>query len=139
DPKIAVGTVIRLNDDIVLVRRAIEPGYGKWVFPGGFVDRGELVAEAAVRETLEEVNLRVGISGILDAYSFPGSPVIVVVYAADVLGGELAAGDESLEVRLFPPEDLPWDELAFESTRAALRDYVHRFFPRVRLPRLAGE
>lgn len=134
DPKVAACTVCLIDGGIVLLRRAIEPQYGKWVFPGGFVDRGEQVTAAAVRETLEEVNLRVGISGILDAYSFPGSPVVVIVYAAEVLGGQLVAGDESLEVRVFAPEDLPWDELAFDSTRAALRAYVHRFFPRVRLP-----
>jgi ADP-ribose pyrophosphatase YjhB (NUDIX family) len=85
-----------------------------------------------VRETLEEVGLRVSLTGILDAYSTPGSPVVVVVYAADVVGGTLEARDESLEVRAFSPEDLPWDELAFESTRLALRDYLKRFFPRVR-------
>jgi ADP-ribose pyrophosphatase YjhB (NUDIX family) len=135
DPKVAACTICLVDGGIVLLRRAIEPQYGKWVFPGGFVDRGEQVADAAVRETREEVNLRVGVSGILDAYSFPGSPVVVIVYAAEVLGGELMAGDESLEVRVFAPEDLPWDDLAFDSTRAALRDYVRRFFPRVHLPR----
>jgi ADP-ribose pyrophosphatase YjhB (NUDIX family) len=135
DPKVAACTICMVDGGIVLLKRGIEPQMGKWVFPGGFVDRGEQVADAAVRETLEEVNLRVGVSGILDAYSFPGSPVVVIVYAAEVLGGELMAGDESLEVRVFAPEDLPWDDLAFESTRAALRDYVRRFFPRVHLPR----
>jgi ADP-ribose pyrophosphatase YjhB (NUDIX family) len=105
------------------------------VFPGGFVDRGEAVSAAAIRETLEESNLRVSLTGILDVYSFPGSEVAVVVYAAEVVGGTLSAGDECDEARAFPPEQIPWGELAFESTRAALRDYVHRFFPRVRVPR----
>ena len=135
DPKVAACTISMLDGGIVLLRRGIEPSYGKWVFPGGFVDRGEAVAAAAVRETLEEVNLKVSLTGILDAYSFPGSEVVVIVYAAEVIGGELDARDESLEVRTFPPEALPWDELAFESTRAALRDYLRRFFPRVRAPR----
>ena len=75
------------------------------------------------------------LTGILDAYSFAGSEVVVVVYAAEVVGGDLAAGDECDEVRTFPPEEIPWDELAFPSTRAALRDYIRRFFPRVRVPR----
>ncbi len=135
DPKVASCAICMLDGGIVLLRRGIEPAYGKWVFPGGFVDRGEAVTEAAVRETLEEVNLNVSLTGILDAYSFPGSDVVVVVYAAEVVGGELRAQDESLEARTFPPEALPWDELAFESTRAALRDYLRRFFPRVRAPR----
>jgi len=81
------------------------------------------------------VNLRVALSGILDAYSFAGSEVVVVVYAAEVLGGELRPCDECDEARPFPPESIPWGELAFESTRAALRDYIRRFFPRVRVPR----
>jgi ADP-ribose pyrophosphatase YjhB (NUDIX family) len=137
DPKVAACTICMANGGIVLLRRSIEPSLGKWVFPGGFVDRGEPVADAAVRETFEEVCLKVSLTGILDAYSFPGSEVVVIVYAADVVSGTLAAGDEALEVRAFPPEEIPWDGLAFESTRAALRDYVRRFFPRVRLPRLA--
>lgn len=135
DPKVAACTICMMDGGIVLLRRGIDPQRGKWVFPGGFVDRGEAVTEAAIRETQEEVNLRVGLTGILDAYSFPGSEVVVLVYAAEVLGGILEARDESLEVRLFPPEEIPWDELAFSSTTSALKDYLRRFFPRVRLPR----
>jgi ADP-ribose pyrophosphatase YjhB (NUDIX family) len=135
DPKVAACTISTLEGGIVLLKRGIEPALGKWVFPGGFVDRGESVQDAAVRETLEEVNLKVRPTGIVDVYSFPGHPVVVVVYASDVIGGSLEARDESLEVRTFPPEQLPWEELAFESTRLALRDYVRRFFPRVRVPR----
>jgi 8-oxo-dGTP diphosphatase len=135
DPKVAACAICMIDGGIVLLRRAIEPSLGKWVFPGGFVDRGETVGGAAVRETLEEVNLRVTLTGILDAYSYPGSHVVVVVYAAEVVGGRMQACDECLEVRTFAPEEIPWDDLAFDSTRAALRDYVRRFFPRVRLPR----
>jgi ADP-ribose pyrophosphatase YjhB (NUDIX family)/ribosomal protein S27AE len=136
DPKLAAGTISMLDGGLVLLRRGIEPQLGKWVFPGGFVDRGESVAEAAVRETLEEVNLRVSLTGILDIYSFAGHEVVVVAYAAEVVGGSLAPLDECLEARVFAPEAIPWDELAFESTRFALRDYLHRFFPRVRVPRI---
>src|SRR5688572_13175953 len=135
DPKVAACTISMLGGGVVLLRRAIEPQIGKWVFPGGFVDRGETVPAAAVRETLEEVNLKVGLTGILDAYSFAHSPVVVIVYAAEVISGELMACDECEEVRTFPPEEIPWGDLAFDSTRAALRDYIRRFFPRVRLPR----
>jgi ADP-ribose pyrophosphatase YjhB (NUDIX family) len=135
DPKVAACTICQIDGGIVLLRRSIEPQRGKWVFPGGFVDRGEAVTDAAIRETQEEVNLRVGLTGILDAYSFAGNEVVVIVYAAEVLGGTLEARDESLEVGVFPPEEIPWDELAFESTRAALKDYLQRFFPRVRTPR----
>jgi ADP-ribose pyrophosphatase YjhB (NUDIX family) len=135
DPKVAACTICMVDGGIVLLRRTIDPRAGKWVFPGGFVDRGETVAAAAVRETLEEVNLRVSLTGILDVYSFPGSEVVVVVYAAEVVGGELRACDECDDARAFAPETIPWGELAFETTRAALRDYIRRFFPRVRVPR----
>jgi ADP-ribose pyrophosphatase YjhB (NUDIX family) len=135
DPRLAACTICMLDGGIVLLRRGIEPQLGKWVFPGGFVDRGETVQAAAVRETLEEVNLRVLLTGILDVYSFPGQDVVVVVYAAEVVGGAMEARDECLEAKLFRPESIPWEDLAFDSTRAALRDYLHRFFPRVRVPR----
>ena len=135
NPKVAACAICMVDGGIVLLRRTIEPQAGKWVFPGGFVDRGEAVPAAAVRETREEANLRVSLTGILDAYSFPGSEVVVIVYAADVVGGTLSAGDECDEARTFPPEAVPWEDLAFQSTRAALRDYIRRFFPRVRLPR----
>jgi 8-oxo-dGTP diphosphatase len=136
DPKLAAGTICLVDGGVVLLRRGIRPQLGKWVFPGGFVDRGESVAEAAVRETLEEVNLRVRLSGILDVYSFPGHDVVVVVYAADVVGGALTAGDESLAVQAFAPDAIPWTELAFQSTHLALRDYLARFFPGVPAPAL---
>jgi ADP-ribose pyrophosphatase YjhB (NUDIX family) len=96
---------------------------------------GETVQAAAIRETVEETGLKVGLTGILDVYSQPGAGVVVVVYAADVLGGTLKPGSECQEAKSFAPEALPWEELAFETTRQALRDYVRRFFPRVRVPR----
>jgi 8-oxo-dGTP diphosphatase len=135
DPKVAAGTICVVDGGIVLLRRAIDPEWGKWAFPGGFVDRGESVQDAAVRETLEEVRLRVSVTGILDVYSYTGTDTVLVVYSADVVGGELATGEEAEDVKAFPPEQIPWDDLAFESTRAALKDYLHRFFPRVRVPR----
>src|SRR5437867_3307137 len=83
DPKIAVGTIIRGADDrIVLVRRAIEPGYGKWVFPGGYVDRGELLTSAAVREAREECGLEVRLDALVNIYSYAGRTPVIVVYAA---------------------------------------------------------
>jgi mutator protein MutT len=127
DSKVAVGTIATLGGEIVLLRRGIEPAYGKWVFPGGFVDRGETVEAAAVRETREEVNLEVGIRKLLNVYSYPGRPIIVIVFLAEVLGGHLKAADESLEVGTFSPRDIPWEDLAFPSTRDALREFVGTF------------
>ena len=94
----------RRDGGIVMLRRAIEPGYGKWVFPGGYVDRGETLQEAVRRETMEEVNLEVRVDRLVNAYSYSGQPVVVIVYAAEVIGGTLRGGDEALEVRLFRPD-----------------------------------
>ncbi len=126
DPKIAVGTVIRTaaSAGLILVRRAIEPGYGKWVFPGGYVDRGEEIRLAAVREAREESGLDVRIDHLINIYSYAGRTPIIVVYAATAVGGELQVDDEGLEARTFGLDELPWDELAFRSTRDALREYV---------------
>lgn len=124
DPKVAVGTIIRADDRLVLVRRAIEPGYGLWVFPGGYVDRGEEVRAAAIREAREEAGLDVRLDGLLNIYSYAPRSLIVIVYAATAVGGELCADEECLEAGLFDPGDIPWDELAFHSTRQALRDFL---------------
>jgi 8-oxo-dGTP diphosphatase len=125
DPKVAVGTIIRVADQrLVLVRRAIEPGYGLWVFPGGYVDRGEDVRTAAIREAREEAGLDVHLDGLLNIYSYAPRSLIVIVYAATAVGGQLCADEECLEADLFTPDQIPWDQLAFHSTRQALREYL---------------
>ena len=125
DPKIAVGTIIKMaSGKIVLVKRAIEPGYGKWVFPGGYVDRGEEVTLAAVREAREEAGLAVRLDHLINVYSYAGRAPVIIVYAATMIAGELAVDDEGLEAREFDVDEIPWDDLAFRSTREALRDYI---------------
>jgi 8-oxo-dGTP diphosphatase len=127
DPKVAVGTIIRDQANrIVLVRRAINPGYGKWVFPGGYVDRGEEVHVAAVREAREEAGLEIRLDGLLNIYSYPGRAPVIIVYAASVITGTLACDDEGLEARYFHAHEIPWDELAFRSTHEALREFLNR-------------
>ena len=125
DPKVAVGTIITdAQQDIVLVRRAIQPGYGKWVFPGGFVDRGEEVHVAAVREAREETGLDIALERLLNVYSYPGSVPVIIVYTARILGGRLACDDEGLEARFFRADAIPWEELAFPSTSDALKQFL---------------
>ena len=127
DPKLAVGTIIAdERDRIVLVKRAIDPGYGKWVFPGGYEDRGEEVHVAAVREAREEVGLEVRLERLLNIYSYAGRTPVIVVYAATMIGGCLGCDDEGLEARFFEPDGIPWDELAFRSTREALEEFLRR-------------
>ncbi len=127
DPKVAAAAIFTLNGKIPLLQRSIEPSHGKWVFPGGFVDRGENVEDAAIRETKEECHLKVQILSLLNVYSYAGNPTVLVVYAAEVTGGKLQVGDESLDVQLFSPKEIPWNRLAFPSTKEALIDYIDKF------------
>jgi ADP-ribose pyrophosphatase YjhB (NUDIX family) len=125
DPKIAVGTIIQTtNGRLVLVKRAIEPGYGKWVFPGGYVDRGEQLTSAAIREAREECGLDIRLDGLVNIYSYPGRAPVIVVYAARAIGGTLCVDEECLETAEFDTTAIPWDELAFRSTHEGLRDYL---------------
>lgn len=133
DPKVAVGTIIGADDGrIVLVRRAIEPGLGLWVFPGGYVDRGETPQAAAIREAREECGLDIRLDALVNVYAYAGRTPIIIVYAATVTGGALCVDDECLEARLFAEEEIPGTALAFPSTSDALRDY----FAGVRHPKL---
>src|SRR2546426_2552774 len=99
DPKVAACTIIQQPGGIVLVRRAIEPGYGKWVFPGGYVDRGEEVITAAIREAREECGLEIRIDRLVNIYSYRERAPVIVVYAATITGGCLGCDDEGLEAR----------------------------------------
>jgi 8-oxo-dGTP diphosphatase len=133
DPKVAVGTIIKSADGrIVLVRRAIEPGYGRWVFPGGYVDRGEPLTAAAIREAREECGLDVRLDGLVNIYSYAKRTPVIVVYAATAIGGTLCIDDESLETAEFDVAAIPWDDLAFRSTHDALQDYLAGFLHPVR-------
>jgi ADP-ribose pyrophosphatase YjhB (NUDIX family) len=134
DPKIAVGTIIKVEQDrIVLVRRAIEPGYGRWVFPGGYVDRGELLTAAAIREAREECGLDVRLDGLVNIYSYAGRTPVIVVYAATAIGGSLCIDEECLETAEVDAAAIPWDDLAFRSTHEALHDYLAGFLHPVKV------
>lgn len=111
DPKVAVGVVVSHLGGIVLGKRNHEPKLGSWSFPSGFVDVGEKLEAAAARECMEETGLQVRIDCLLGAYSTPGERVIFIAYAGTAVGGVLEAGDECLEVGIFPPDALP--DMAF--------------------------
>ena len=130
NPRPVAGTIpVRADGAILLVRRAIEPRIGTWVFPGGYMDVGETAEEAAARETLEEAHLTVANLRLLGVYTRSGPGVVVIVYEAEATS-EAEAGHETSEVGWFQPAAIPWTELAFDSTEWALKDYVARLAAR---------
>ena len=124
DPKLAVLVVASLDSRILMVRRDIDPMMGRWSFPSGYVDRGEAVEEAAIREVREETSVDVELDGLLGVYSARGAPVVLVGYAATVVGGRAAAGDEAQEVGFFAADDLP--PLPFPHDDRIIEDWRRR-------------
>jgi len=122
--KVVAGAIVVEDGRVLLTRRAIHPAFGKWTFPGGYVDWGETVDGAAVRETLEETGLTVKLERLVGVYSYPGTPTVIVVYAARMTGGALATCHENDSVEWVDRDAIPWDELAFPSTTDALREYL---------------
>ncbi len=123
DPKVAVAAVLYMPDQrVVLLRRAQrDQAFGRWILPGGHVDRGEELSAAALREVAEETGLEACIQGLLGVYSYVGNPLVLVVYTAQALRGQLRPSREALEIRAFPHHDIPWTELGYHSTGQALR------------------
>ncbi len=124
-PKLVAGCLVVEHGRVLLLRRGIEPSRGRWTFPGGYVDADETVKTAAVRETSEEVGISARLGQVLGVYVDPANPAVcVVVYLAERTGGSAGVSDEALEVRYFAPDEVPWDDLAFPTTRDALTDWV---------------
>ena len=122
DPKVAVAVVLGDQSGVLLGKRRIDPGSGRWSFPAGYVNRGEVLEEAAVREVEEELGVKIRLKGLVGVYSSRGDPVVLVVYTGGVLSGEPRPdGHEVGEVRRFALEALP--ELAFPHDRQVLADW----------------
>jgi ADP-ribose pyrophosphatase YjhB (NUDIX family) len=130
NPRLVVTTLpVTEAGEVVLLRRGIEPGRGLWAQPGGFMEVDETVHEGAIRETLEETGLLVEPFEIVGLYSRPEAAIVVVAFAAVIVGGEPRPTPEALETRPFSPEAIPWREIAFRTTEWALRDWVRRVRP----------
>jgi len=123
DPKVVACSILEIDSKIVLLRRGINPQKGKWVMPGGYVDRGEDVKAAAIRETEEECGVKTRINMLLGVYSYSGQIPVVIVYVTQAVSGNLISGDETLEAKLFSKMQIPWANLAFRSTVDAIKDY----------------
>ena len=123
-PKVAAGALVAQAGSILLNQRDIDPGIGKWGLPAGFVDLGERVEDAAIREVKEETGLDVCLEGLLGVYSDVERGVVLVVYCASVCGGELIVGHETRAVDFFTPDALP--ELAFAQNAIIIEDWLRR-------------
>ncbi len=134
NPKIVVGSIPESGDHILLCRRAIEPRYGLWTLPAGFMENGETTEQAAMRETWEEAGARIEIVSLYSIFSIPHINQVYMLFRGHLVGGIYHPGDESLECGLFDAHSLPWDRLAFPVVNETLKRYFgdkekHNGFP----------
>ena len=123
NPKLVVGCLAERGDRILLCRRAIEPRLGFWTLPAGFMENGETVEEAAIRETAEEAKARVEISSLFSVVSLPHISQVYMLFRGRLVDEGFGPGHETLEARLFGERDIPWQELAFPSIAHTLERY----------------
>lgn len=123
NPKMVVGCIPEWEDKILLCRRAIEPKYGLWTLPAGFMENGETTAEGAARETLEEAGARVDVLNLYSMISLPDINQVYLVFRARLLHLDFSPGEESLEAGLFAESEIPWNQLAFRTIEHTLKLY----------------
>lgn len=123
NPKIVTGCIPKWEDKILICRRAIEPRYGLWTVPAGFLENNETLAEAARRETLEEAEAAVTNLALHSIFNIAYINQVYIMFSADLAGPKASPGAESLEVKLVPETDVPWSELAFPVIRRSLELY----------------
>jgi ADP-ribose pyrophosphatase YjhB (NUDIX family) len=121
-PKLVAGCLVVDRGRVLLIRRGIEPAVGKWTFPGGYVDFGENAADAAIRETREEVHMGIALGPLLGVFN--DAAITVVVYLATPGKEPPSVSEEATEVRYFAPDEIPWHEVAFPTTNDALTAWV---------------
>jgi len=124
NPRIIAGCVPQWGSKILLCRRAIEPRAGYWTIPAGFMENGEALQDAAARESMEEALARVQIGSLLAIVNVLRAHQVHIVFRAQLLDTDFAAGPESLEVGLYEASEIPWPEIAFLSVEFALRRFL---------------
>jgi ADP-ribose pyrophosphatase YjhB (NUDIX family) len=130
NPRLVVSTLpVTESGELVLMRRGMPPGIGAWAQPGGYLEADETAIQGAVRETREETGLLVEPMRVVGLYSRIAAAVVVVAYEAIIVGGRMTATAEALEVRAWAPEDIPWPEIAFNTSLWAIRDWVRSVRP----------
>jgi ADP-ribose pyrophosphatase YjhB (NUDIX family) len=123
NPKVVVGAVVRWQGRIVLCRRAIPPRRGFWTIPAGYLELNETAQAGALREALEEAEARIELDGLIAVYNIPRLSQVQLIFRAQLLDGQIGSGPESEEAAFFAWDEIPWDDIAFPSTRWALRHY----------------
>ncbi len=123
NPNIVAGCLPVYGDKILLCKRAIEPRYGLWTLPAGYMENNETVEQAAIRESQEEANANVELQQLYTVFSLPHANQVYMMFRARLLDENFSAGIESLEVELFDESEIPWDQLAFSTI-----DYTLKYF-----------
>jgi ADP-ribose pyrophosphatase YjhB (NUDIX family) len=123
NPKMVLGTLPVWQDQVLLCKRAIEPRYGLWTLPAGFMENGETIAQGALRETREEAGAEVRLHGLFSVLDVEVANQVHLYYRAELMKLDFCPGVESLEVRLFRQQEIPWEQLAFRSVSLTLQAY----------------
>lgn len=136
NPKLVTGCIPEWEDQVLLCRRAIEPRYGLWTLPAGFMENEESAQQGAARETMEEANAAVSIEQLYTTFNLPHISQVYLLFRASLDNLDFSPGSESLDVALFREDQIPWDELAFPVIRETLKHYFQDrtrgvFIPRV--------
>jgi ADP-ribose pyrophosphatase YjhB (NUDIX family) len=123
NPKLVVGAIPEWEGRLLLCRRAIEPRYGYWTLPAGFMENDETAGQAALRETLEEAGARIELVAAYTLISVPYVNQVHLFYRARLLDLEFKPGEESLEVALYDEDKVPWKDIAFRTVGLTLRHW----------------
>ncbi|MGE5522437.1 MAG: NUDIX hydrolase [Rhodospirillaceae bacterium] len=123
NPRMVVGCIVEWEDRILLCKRAIEPRYGYWTVPAGFMENGETTQAGAARETLEEANAHVEVGPLYALYNIPHINQVYILFRARLLNLDYSPGAETLETKLVEEQEVPWDSIAFATVRNTLRHY----------------
>jgi ADP-ribose pyrophosphatase YjhB (NUDIX family) len=123
NPKLVVGALAEYQGKVLLCRRAIEPRYGYWTLPAGFMENDETAAQGALRETLEEAGARIALDAPFSLISVPYVNQVHLFYRARLLDLEFKPGEESLEVALLEEAQVPWKDIAFRTVGLTLKHW----------------
>ncbi|MFL3006299.1 MAG: NUDIX domain-containing protein [Candidatus Neomarinimicrobiota bacterium] len=115
------------DDKVLLCKRDINPGFGKWTLPSGFMEMGESLEQGAEREAKEEANLKLKLNKLYGTYSIPRIGQVLFIFIANILNEDFRAADETSEVKLFSVSEIPWETIAFPSVEFFLKNYTRDF------------